>query len=213
MRSLYPLLLLCLLAASCRPRPVYVQHGGSGKPQPSAAQPAAERQRPVRQQPDSGEVIGYADIPLTKAQPESTLGNFLADAMLAAARGADREVVAAVSNYGSIRVPYIAPGPISRSRLSELMPFNNKLVILDIPGAVLQQLCDVMAARRGWPVSGITFSIKDRQAAYVLVAGVPLNPALVYRVAVNDYMARGGDGCAMLPPLKRLLTGVLVRDA
>src|ERR1051325_11707187 len=38
-------------------------------------------------------VIGHTDIPLTKAQPESTLGNFVADATLDAARKLDSTVV------------------------------------------------------------------------------------------------------------------------
>src|SRR5688572_4729232 len=47
-------------------------------------------------------IIGRTDIPLTKAQPESTLGNFLADATLVAARKIDPKVAAAVGNYGGL---------------------------------------------------------------------------------------------------------------
>ena len=97
-------------------------------------------------------IIGHSDIPLTKAQPESTLGNFMADAMLVAGQRIDPDVVAAIGNYGGIRLPYIAPGPITRGKVYELMPFDNTLNIIEIPGAVLQQFCDAMAARKGWPM-------------------------------------------------------------
>jgi 2',3'-cyclic-nucleotide 2'-phosphodiesterase (5'-nucleotidase family) len=52
-------------------------------------------------------VIGTHDMPLTKAQPESTLGNFMTDAVLLAAQKIDPKVVAAVVNYGGIRLSYI----------------------------------------------------------------------------------------------------------
>ena len=37
-------------------------------------------------------VIGYTDIPLTKAQPECALGNFMADAQMAAAKKLDNNL-------------------------------------------------------------------------------------------------------------------------
>jgi 2',3'-cyclic-nucleotide 2'-phosphodiesterase (5'-nucleotidase family) len=158
-------------------------------------------------------VVGHTDIPLTKAQPESALGNFVADATLAAARKLDAKVVAAVSNYGGIRLPYVAPGPITRGKMYELMPFDNMLTIAEIPGHVLQQFCNAMAERKGWPVSGITFSIKDKKAVDVTVGGEPLNEHLVYKIAISDYIAHGGDNCDFLRPLKKRYTTVFIRDA
>src|ERR1044072_8885276 len=54
-------------------------------------------------------VIGYTDMPLTKAQPESSLGNFMAEAQLVAARRIDKKVEASILNYGGIRISYVAP--------------------------------------------------------------------------------------------------------
>jgi 2',3'-cyclic-nucleotide 2'-phosphodiesterase (5'-nucleotidase family) len=158
-------------------------------------------------------VIGHTDMPLTKAQPESALGNFVADATLAAARKLDAKVVAAVSNYGGIRLPYVAPGPLRRGKMYELMPFDNMLTIAEIPGHVLQQFCNAMAERKGWPVSGITFSIKDKKAQDVMVGDQPLNENLVYKIAISDYIARGGDNCDFLQPLKKRYTSIFIRDA
>ncbi len=158
-------------------------------------------------------VIGHTDIPLTKAQPESTLGNFLADATLDAARKLDVKVAAAVGNYGGIRIPYIAPGPITRGKVYELMPFDNMLTIVEIPGSILQQFCDKMASYKGWPVSGLTFSIKDKVATDVLISGKPINSSLVYKIAISDYIAHGGDNCDFLKPLPKRNTTVFIRDA
>ncbi len=208
-----------LLIASCARKPYYAQQPkqeqyviekGSGADS-ALVRLIAPYKRGVDTQMQV--VIGRTDIPLTKAQPESTLGNFMADAMLVAARKIDPKVVAAVSNYGGIRINYLAPGPITRGNMYELMPFDNMLTVVQIPGSVLQELCDAMARSKGWPVSGLSFAIKDKKADNVMVGGKPLDPHLVYRLAVNDYMARGGDYCDFLIPLKKKHTTVFVRDA
>jgi 2',3'-cyclic-nucleotide 2'-phosphodiesterase (5'-nucleotidase family) len=158
-------------------------------------------------------VIGHTDIPLTKAQPESTLGNFMADAQLMAARVLDPKVDVSVSNYGGIRVPYIEAGPLTRGKIFELMPFDNMLIILELPGTILKQFCDHIAKARGWPVSGITFVIKDKQATNILVNGTPLNEHLYYKLATSDYVAKGGDNCDFLSSTKKRYTSIFIRDA
>jgi 2',3'-cyclic-nucleotide 2'-phosphodiesterase (5'-nucleotidase family) len=212
-------LFLILLTVACSQRHLYVQEH-SGQQYPIRKDYPADSMlssllRPYKLGVDTQMrvVIGHTDIPLTKAQPESTLGNFITDAMVVAAQGIDPKVVAAIGNYGGIRLPYIAPGPITRGRIYELMPFDNMLTIVDVPGTVLQQFCDMIAARRGWPVSGISFIIKDRQAVEVLIGAAPLNPVTVYKIALSDYNARGGDNCDFLKPLKKRSTSVFLRDA
>lgn len=158
-------------------------------------------------------VIGRTDIPLTKAQPECTLGNFMADAQMVAAKKIDPKVVASVMNYGGIRLPYIAPGAITRGKIYELMPFDNMLTIVEVPGKVLRQFCSHMAKYRGWPVTGIRYTIKNKDATDIFVNGEPLNDQLVYKVAMSDYIVRGGDNCDFLFPLKRRYTSIFVRDA
>jgi 2',3'-cyclic-nucleotide 2'-phosphodiesterase (5'-nucleotidase family) len=158
-------------------------------------------------------VVGMTDIPLTKAQPECTLGNFLADAQLKAAQKIDPKVVAAIANQGGIRLTYIAPGNITREKIFELMPFDNMLTIAEISGADLQKFCDKIAAAKGWPVSGIRFMIKDKKAEQITINDQPLNNSLVYKIALNDYIANGGDNCTMLVRLKKKHTTVFIRDA
>lgn len=158
-------------------------------------------------------VIGYADVPLTKSQPESTMGNFVADAQLAAAQQIDPSVAFSVANYGGLRIPYLAPGAITRGHIYELMPFDNFLTIVEMPGRTVQEFCDHMAARKGWPVSGVTYVIREGKATDIKINGEPLNEQVTYKVAINDYMAAGGDNCDMLRPLRRRKTTLFVRDA
>ena len=158
-------------------------------------------------------IVGHTDIPLTKAQPECTIGNFMADAQLMAARAIDPKTDAAIANYGGIRLPYIDPGPLTRGKMYELMPFDNVLTIVEIPGTVLKQFCDHMAKGKGWPVSGLSFIIKEKAADSILINGELLNEHHFYKVATSDYIAHGGDNCDFLSSSKKRVTSVFIRDA
>lgn len=157
-------------------------------------------------------IIGYSETPLTKNQPESTAGNFLADAQLEGAKILDPQVLASVMNYGAIRTNYIASGPIPLSSIYEIMPFDNMLTIVEIPGTVLQQFCDHMASKGGWPIAGMSYLIKNDKAINVRINNQPLNPNIIYKVALSDYLATGGDDCAFLEPLKKVSHSIFIRD-
>jgi 2',3'-cyclic-nucleotide 2'-phosphodiesterase (5'-nucleotidase family) len=159
------------------------------------------------------EVLGKTDTILYKKQPESTLGNFIADAMVQKARTINDRVDAAVMNYGGIRVSYIQPGVITAKQMYELMPFDNMLCIVAMNGAELKTFCNHMAALKGWPVSGIVYEItKDGKANHIMINGQTLNEGKVYYIATNDYVAAGGDNCSFLKPLKKEQTNIFIRD-
>jgi len=170
--------------------------------------------QPYRLQMDSvmSLVVGYCAVPLSKAQPECTMGNFMADAQLAMARKIYPDVAFSVMNYGGMRISYVAPGALTKGRIYEMMPFDNKLAIVDIPGKVLQQFCDHMAAWGGWPVSGITYQIRNGKAIHIRIGGSPLSEQDTYVAAVSDYIADGGDSCTFLVPCKRRIYNIFVRD-
>lgn len=159
------------------------------------------------------DVIAYNDTMLIKAQPESTLGNLLADAQLYAARKKDSSVHLSIANYGGIRLPYLAAGPVTIGKMYELMPFDNSIVIALIPGGVMKEFCNHIATSGGWPISGMRFVIKDKRATGIEINGKPLDTALTYKVAINDYMAGGGDNCSFLKPLEVRPVNIFVRDA
>lgn len=159
------------------------------------------------------EVIGTALVPITKAQPESTMGNFTADAQLEAGKKLDNLVTLSVVNYGGIRIPFLPAGNITKGKIYEIMPFDNLLTIVEIPGTVLQTFCDHMAARKGWPISGFSYTIKDGKAVDVKVGGDAIRPNAVYKLVTSDYIANGGDECEFLTGLKKQSSAILLRDA
>ena len=160
------------------------------------------------------DVVAVSETDLEKKQPEGSLGNFLTDAMLAMAEKSYAvHVDAAFINYGGIRLPSLPAGNITRSKVFELSPFDNLLIIQKINGKVLQEFLDHIAGRGGWPCSGITMQIKNKKAINVTVGGAPLTESAIYTIANNDYVANGGDDCIMLKPIPQVSNGYIFRDA
>ncbi len=160
------------------------------------------------------DVVGTVGETLEKAQPESTLGDFMADAYLVMAREKFKtKVDGAMMNYGGIRLTQLPAGPITRGKIFELMPFDNLLILQHLNGSQLQQMLDIIASRNGWPLAGITLDIKDKKAVNVLVGGAAIDPAANYTIANSDFVANGGDDAAVLRSLPQINIGYLMRDA
>lgn len=159
------------------------------------------------------EVLAGVAEEMTKKKPESTLGNWITDALLTAALQAGYQADLAIINYGGLRVNYLSAGPLTRGLLYELCPFDNLLVIVDVPGDLLDSLMQQIASADGWPVSaGVRMTIKDHAMTGCLVHKWPISSAKVYKVAMPDYVANGGDNMSILIPLPRIQTGLLIRD-
>ena len=112
--------------------------------------------KPYRDQLESkmNEVIAYNVNEMSKNRPNSTLGNWFSDALLEEAEYIyKKDVDLAMQNYGGLRIPSLRQGDITVGNIYELMPFDNKLVILTMDGKLLQQLLDRVAERGGWPIS------------------------------------------------------------
>jgi 2',3'-cyclic-nucleotide 2'-phosphodiesterase (5'-nucleotidase family) len=160
------------------------------------------------------DVIAMAAITLEKKQPEGTLNNVLADAMLAMAREKYQTTVdASFLNYGGIRLPSIQAGKITRGKIFELSPFDNYLVVLTVNAKALQQFLDIIAKKGGWPCAGISFQIKNNKAVNIVINGKMLENTAMYTIATIDYIANGGDDCDMFKNLNQQNKGYLFRDA
>lgn len=158
--------------------------------------------------------IARVEIDLFKDKPSSSLGNLLADATLAmAAKYTQSTIDIGIMNYGGIRVPSLTKGPVTIGNVYELMPFDNYLVVLNLKGDQVQAMLDAIAANGGWPVSGLSFHIEENAAAKVLIKGEALETDKIYRVAISDYLANGGDHMDMLKGLPQENTNVLLRVA
>ena len=139
---------------------------------------------------------------------ETNVGNFIADAF----RTSTRSDVG-LMNGGSIRADeIIRPGPLTERDVLSILPFKNKVVKLEVTGAVLRQALEHGVARsaedaepgRFPQVSGVEFTFDARRPAGsrivdLKVNGRPLNENAKYTLASSDYVALdGGDGYEVL---------------
>jgi 5'-nucleotidase len=156
--------------------------------------------------------IGELTGPITRAQDdsgESTAGNLIADAQLAASPGS----VAAFMNPGGIRTD-IDAGTVTYGESFGMQPFGNNLVAMDLTGAQIrtllkQQWCG-QSGRISLQVAGVSYTWDQSIAASItgtavdcataadpvtnlMVGGAPIDDARTYRITVNSFLADGGD--------------------
>jgi len=171
---------------------------------------------PYRAQMEDEMNIQLGELPETikKGKLNSNMGNWFCDALLVMSnKYSQHPVDFAVQNYGGLRVPSISKGPITKRHIFELMPFDNKLVILKLNAKTVQMMADNMADSGGSPVSlGLSFTIKDGKAYDVKVNNKPIDDNSTYRVGLPDYVANGGDDSWFLKEIPQYDTGVYIRE-
>ncbi|MFG2672597.1 bifunctional metallophosphatase/5'-nucleotidase [Streptomyces sp. NPDC048445] len=152
--------------------------------------------------------------------PEKPLGNLIADAQLEGLAPADKGgAVVAFMNPGGIRADLVykasgseGDGVVTYGESFTVQPFTNMMNVLDLTGAqlvsALQQ--QVSGANEASPKilqvsKGLTYTLDmtksgaDRVVAdTILLNGEAIDPAKTYRVAMNEFLAGGGDGFAAL---------------
>jgi 2',3'-cyclic-nucleotide 2'-phosphodiesterase (5'-nucleotidase family) len=137
--------------------------------------------------------IGYTPDRMWVAGPECPMLNWASDALWEAARKVyPGKVDVAVVNMGGMRCEWQA-GAITRGCVFELMPFDNRLVVLTLKGSDILALCESFAQYGGQGVAGMRVTIVDGRVANVTVGGKPLNLKASYNVATSDYLAGGTD--------------------
>tara|TARA_B100000925_G_scaffold277165_1_gene244889 strand:- start:928 stop:1677 length:750 start_codon:yes stop_codon:yes gene_type:complete len=158
--------------------------------------------------------IAQVEEDLLKADANGKLGILMSKAMINRAENIlNQKVDCAFMNRGGIRVPVLKAGPLALGRVYELMPFDNYLVVLEIPGDSLQKVLDVIALKGGWPAYGISYKIDDDGATDVKIDSIPIDGQKIYQVALSDYIANGGDKMTILKQFEQKNTGLGLRDA
>lgn len=149
------------------------------------------------------EVIAFCGEGLTSYRPESPLSNFLSDMILEHAKEYCIEnslnFIPNISlfNHGGIRAS-LPKGEVKISNAYELMPFENKLVMLLLTGEQVVSLADYISTRGGEGVSGITFGMLKNKAVDIKVQGLKVDVKKNYWLVTSDYIANGGDGMKVL---------------
>jgi 2',3'-cyclic-nucleotide 2'-phosphodiesterase (5'-nucleotidase family) len=160
------------------------------------------------------EVIAMNPEVMSKDRPSSVLGNWFSDALLEeASRIYGVDIDMSMQNYGGLRVPSIGKGDVTVGEIYELMPFDNKLVLLELDGVTTKKLLDKIAEKGGWPISHtLRLDIEGETATNIKIKGEDFDVNKTYTVAIADYIADGGDDCFFLADGKRTDKDLLIRD-
>lgn len=163
-------------------------------------------------------VVGETLAPVSRDyRHESAMGDWVTDVM----RQSDSTVDFALTNSGGLRAD-IDAGEVTFGEVFEALPFDNTLVVVELEGSeVIKVLEEGITGDHGVvQVSGLRFTFDyDAPAGSRIVGdvidlstGQPLEPNGIYQVAVNDFMANGGDGYDTLAANPQTNSYVLVRD-
>lgn len=152
--------------------------------------------RPYRNSVDSILSIKVSKSSARMEQNTPELVNLISDlvAEIGSAR-LGRKVDLALMNRGGIRCALPA-GTVTKGLLMQMMPFDNRIVLMEIKGSDLLDAFDVMASRRGDGISSEARAKYDEntgKASDVTVNGEPIQPDRIYTLATIDYLAEGGD--------------------
>lgn len=144
---------------------------------------------------------------------EAAIGNLYADAL--------RETTHSdigLMNGGGLRGSKVYPAGSAVTRRDVLaeLPFGNRISILLISGqgvrdAIENGLSRLPEASGRFPqVSGLSFEADmsrpvGRRVIWIKANGAPLDAKKIYRLATNDFMARGGDDYLSLRDAKRAM--------
>jgi 2',3'-cyclic-nucleotide 2'-phosphodiesterase (5'-nucleotidase family) len=161
------------------------------------------------------EIIGYSTDDYASYVPESPLSNFAADVIFK--RGEKefgKRVDMSLTNFGGIRSE-LPKGDIRIYDIFAIFPFENTIVVAQMPGKELKELIGKMVSRgRVEAMSGVELIIDNKRLVKCLVAGKPIDESRVYNVATINFLVSGGDGIRIKDRGDNLFdTGVLIRDA
>ena len=188
--------------------------------------------------PLANRVVGSQTATITRTTnfaQETPLGDVIADAQLASTSPTDfGGAVVAFMNPGGIRADLVcsvacspaSPAPVTYNQLFTVQPFNNVMTVKTMTGDMIKRLLEqqftvIAPGIRLLQVSkGFTYTYDLTQpagsrvlAGTIRINGTPVDPLASYRVAMNNFLASGGDGFTVFNEGTNPLGGEIDLDA
>jgi 5'-nucleotidase len=160
--------------------------------------------------PEAARVVGKLDAPVTKRETtdrEHSAGLFIADSQLAAGRPYGAQI--AFINSGGVRTDLVpaADGSVTFGQVFAMQPFGNNVVVKTLTGAqlktLLEQQFQIDRPKMLMPSRGFFFAYDARRPdgqriVQMRLNGKAIDPAGRYRIAINNFLASGGDKFTVL---------------
>jgi 5'-nucleotidase len=183
--------------------------------------------------PIANRVVGSQSADMTKtnnAAGESALGDVIADAQLASTSPTDfGGAVVAFMNPGGIRADLpcsqpcteASPAPVTYNQLFTVQPFNNVMTVKTMTGDMIYRLLEqqftgangILQVSEGFAYSWSPTQVPHVVPGSVTIEGVPVEENASYRVAMNNFLASGGDGFSVFNEGTEPLGGEIDLDA
>jgi len=170
--------------------------------------------------------VGKASGPILRDEDsemrESPLGLLIADAQLAATKKDGAQI--ALMNPGGVRasITPAADGTVTFGDLFTTQPFGNNLQVREYTGAQLLAVLEEQFTNADGPKllfpAGLSYSFdlsrpEGQRILAPMVEGKPLRADTTYRVAMNGFLAGGGDAFTTLAAGKIVAGGMIDLDA
>lgn len=164
-------------------------------------------------------VIGVNEAQLLSYAPESPLSNLVSDIIKDKAltflkeNNTDSLPLFSLMNIKGLRTP-LAKGNITVRNIFELMPFENEITILTLPGDSIYALFEFICKTNGEGISGARVTYADNKITSLTINGKLFNKSKNYFLATSDYLANGGDYFNMITaPTQRKDIGSKIRES
>jgi 5'-nucleotidase/UDP-sugar diphosphatase len=154
-------------------------------------------------EPLLSEVIGTAAAPFINdktREEETALGDIVADSQLWYMRKMGFDIDFAFQNGGGIRAT-LGAGEIQKKTVYEVLPFDNSICVVTLKGSDVIALFDQTPANIGHGAmpqvsDGVRFTIDtgSGKVSDLRIGNRPVDPDKTYKIALNSYLAAGGDG-------------------
>ena len=165
-------------------------------------------------QTEMGEIIGQCPKELLKAQPDGSLGHWVAEATQRQALLSFPQTPAnfTLLNYGGLRIPSLSQGPVKVGSIFELSPFDNFLVLIKVPDELMPQVWQHVLNKGGWPLSAEVQITSNQQGQYLDWQYLAGPKQTHYWIATSEYLANGGDNCDFFKNLEQKTSSLTLRE-
>ncbi|WP_242205043.1 5'-nucleotidase C-terminal domain-containing protein [Aestuariivivens insulae] len=157
---------------------------------------------------DLDSVIAYAMDTYTKSNGElnTAIGNFMVDVVYEQANPifnsrAGKDIDMVLLNHGGIR-SIIPKGNLRIRNVFELMPFENKIVVVALKGKQIDSMITYLSkAKRAHPFSKLKLTLdKNFEPISASIKGKTIDVNKTYYVATSDYLYNNGDNMRFFRP-------------
>ncbi len=228
MIRIYPILLLLIALAACKPAKIVGTDavGYAMKKDTLGIDSAIYKAiLPYKAKVDSAMNVPIATSAIDFPAPdrkniatETLLGNFLSDVFMEYSNEFykptnGQPIDFALFNTGGIRTS-LPKGTITIRNVFEVLPFDNRLTVVTMTGDSVQSLLNFLAKKGGDPVSGLQMGIVNGKPVNPLIHGKAFDRTKTYKVLTNDFCSMGGDYMGFFVGAKNYEdVGAVLRDA